>query len=53
MKGMKIEELLSYLKDLEDLEAETAHAKADALLLVYINDAEVTEAFKRIPKWYG
>ena len=29
------------------------HAKADQLLLDYINDEKVTEAFNKIKKWYA
>lgn len=32
---------------------EVGHKEADNLLLEYINDHDITEAFNRIPKWYS
>ena len=32
---------------------ESAHVKADVLLLLYIDDPEVTKAFEAIDKWYA
>ncbi len=32
---------------------EQGHIYADKLLLEYIDDAEVTEAYRAIDKWYG
>jgi hypothetical protein len=37
------------LKGKED----TAHERADAALLSYINDKEISEAFHTIDKWYS
>ncbi len=34
-------------------DAENWHGDADSLLLEYINDETVTEAFNDITKWYG
>jgi len=34
-------------------DAEYAHALADKLLLEYVGDAKVTDAFERIDKWYS
>lgn len=34
-------------------DVEQAHYDADALLLKYINDADIAEAFSNIPKWYA
>ena len=36
-----------------DGDYEYHHAKADQLLLDYINDEKVTEAFNKIEKWYS
>ncbi len=48
------DELLQKLKDLEEAhDVESAHVEADSLLLVYIDDAEISEAFHDIPKWYA
>jgi hypothetical protein len=35
------------------VDEEEAHSKADRLLLEYINEPEVTEAWENIPKWYA
>lgn len=59
---MKIEELVKKLKDLEKTcinetykwyDAEKGHMEADQLLLQYINNPEVTEAFNDLEKWYS
>lgn len=34
-------------------DAEVAHADADAALIAYINDPEITEAYASAPKWYA
>jgi hypothetical protein len=48
------EELLKRLASLvSDWDTETAHHQADELLLAYINDAEITQAFEAIHKWYA
>ena len=36
-----------------DEDYESHHAEADELLLDYINDEKVTEAFNKIKKWYA
>jgi len=45
------------LEELEKLQVNeepvVEHEKADELLLQYIGDAEVTEAFNKINRWYG
>ena len=48
-------ELLSRLKELEGDwgDPEASHAEADELLLNYINDSEIEEAFEEVPKWYS
>lgn len=47
-------ELLKYLTDLAvSTDTEAAHAEADARLLMYLDDAEITEAYDAIAKWYA
>ena len=46
-------ELIKALDELCDIEEEEAHIRADRLLLDYIDDIEVTEAFFAIDKWYS
>lgn len=36
-----------------DQDHEMAHTNADRLLLEFINDSDVTEAFDAIDKWYS
>lgn len=46
--------LLENLKELKKSnDEESAHIEADNLLLEYINDDEITQAFKDINKWYA
>ncbi len=50
---MTIEELVEKLVALQaNDDHEFAHIDADDLLLEYINDQRVTEAFNAIDKWY-
>ena len=56
--GITKEELIEELRRLTDGKAfnydyEITHHEADDLLLAYINDEAVTEAFDAIPKWYA
>lgn len=37
----------------EDRDSEACHQQADDLLLEYIGDREITEAFKAIERWYS
>lgn len=48
-------ELVSKLKKLSEnsFDPENEHYDADMLLLAYIDDKEVTEAFKNITRWYA
>lgn len=47
-------ELIEKLKILQKkVDKEVAHIEADSLLLQYINDEDVTEAFEDINKWYA
>lgn len=56
---MTKEELIKELRALMDPshylynDEEMQHRAADGLLLAYINDETVTEAFNDIPKWYA
>ena len=52
---MNREELLDTLRDFEgdNGDPENAHGEADAALLAYIGDEEVSEAFRAIRKWYA
>jgi hypothetical protein len=51
---MTIEELLTKLTELHvPDDSEYDHIKADKLLLEYIGNDKVTEAFDRIEKWYA
>ena len=51
-----MDELLNRLKELvaeSQRNPETAHPKADELLVAFINDTRVTELFNAIEKWYA
>ena len=51
---MNKKELVKELKALQnDDDNETSHSNADSLLLEYIDDKEVKEAFNKIEKWYA
>lgn len=52
---MSKEELLLELAELagEQRDPESTHAVADKLLLDFINDAEIAEAYNKIEKWYA
>lgn len=54
---MSKEELLKELERLrlksEKGDTETAHAEADAALLNFIQDRDVTTAYRLIRKWYS
>lgn len=52
--AMTIEELIERLRSWHGpQDEEVAHGAADRLLLEYINDPRVTEAFEAIEKWYA
>lgn len=53
MSRLNREELLAQLWSLKGMDMEYAHTEADAALLNYIGDTEVTEAFDAIDKWYA
>lgn len=51
---MTIETLIKELKALADSkDPERAHGTADDLLIEFINNPEVKEAFDNIEKWYA
>ena len=50
---MEIQELITKLKKLKTGDEEINHRQADWLLLQYINNPEVEEAFESIHKWYA
>lgn len=53
-KKMTKKQLVEELKKLQNnRDAECVHINADALLLVYIDDNEVTEQFRALKKWYA
>lgn len=51
------EELLQELRGMKEWKVysdrEQNHMKADTLLLSYIDDPEITEAFEEMDKWYS
>jgi hypothetical protein len=51
---MTKEELIEKLKaEAANRDKEVAHINADELLLEYINDSEIKEAYDAISKWYA
>ncbi len=47
------ENLIDYLKRMNGVNVDADHRKADELLLEYINDPEITEAFEEMEKYYS
>jgi hypothetical protein len=47
------EHLLQALRDERHCDPESAHMTADELLLCYIGDPEIREAFEAVPRWYA
>ena len=47
-----IEELIK-LQELSIGDAEVVHSEADDLLLKYIGEEDITEAFNKIKRWYA
>jgi hypothetical protein len=41
------------LKAAKSGDTEAAHGDADDLLIQYINDAEIKDAYEAVPKWYA
>jgi hypothetical protein len=53
-KQITKEELIKKLKELAEYwDYEIAHAEADDLLLLYLNDEEIKEAYDSVEKWYA
>lgn len=52
-KVMTKNDLIEKLRGLPSGDEERDHALADDLLLEYIDDLEVSDAFNSIPKWYA
>ncbi len=51
---MTKQELIEKLKELHDnFDVEVAHVKADDLIIEFINDEEIKEAYDNVPKWYA
>lgn len=50
-KAELLKELQELSKDSADPEA--SHAEADELLLRYVNDSEIEQAFDKVPRWYA
>ena len=48
-----LEMLANCLRRNEDGDTESIHMEADAALLDYINDKDITKAFHAIYKWYA
>lgn len=60
MDKTELLEKLKLLKDrkfvygnYETIDCESNHIDADNLLLEYINDKDITDAFEQIKKWYS
>ena len=53
--GFTKAEAIRALKELAELrnDPEIAHAEADEILLSYINDKAIENAFEEVPKWYA
>lgn len=47
------ESLLAELRSCRNDDTESGHIRADAALLDFIGDAEITAAFDAIEKWYA
>jgi hypothetical protein len=48
------DELLTKLRELaKGGDTEAVHCDADDLLIEYINDPEIEEAYNAVPKWYA
>lgn len=51
---MKKAVVLKILKKCADnMDNESAHVDADAALVAYIDDPEITAAYQAVPKWYA
>ena len=50
---MTKEELIRRLHECAEKDQEMGHIDADGLLLQYIDDKEIEEAYDSLPKWYA
>lgn len=51
---IRLKEIAKQCKDVEKrYDADEAHCDADMILLEYINDEEIREAWHSVPKWYS
>ncbi len=51
---MTKEELVAKLKELSNnLDIEDSHIKADELLLEYIDDIDIINAYHKLERWYA
>lgn len=52
---MTRDELLEKLRSMKDSDGdpELDHSDADLAIIEYINDPEIEEAYRAIPKWYA
>ncbi len=53
MTKSELIEKLKSLAELSEHDEERAHGEADEVLLQYINDPDVSEAFEKIDRWYA
>lgn len=51
MEKQELIEKLKKLRTTDDIEA--SHSDADDLLLKYINDTDISNAYEEVPKWYA
>lgn len=52
-KLSKVQLLKKLEKCAKSYDTEAAHCDADALLVEYIDDEEIAEAYNKIDKWYA
>ena len=50
---MEKEDLIKRLRDCNSGDTENDHLTADDLLLEYIDDKEITDAYNEVDKWYA
>ena len=50
---LELKSFPSYDDDMGIGDPEKSHKRADELLLRYINDEEITEAFENLIRWYS
>lgn len=48
-----LDALKAAAENADTTDIEIVHGNADAALLAYINDPEVTAAYEAVPKWYA